>query len=96
MTPEEKNQRRHRMLAYIRDTLVDRAQCFRSAYESNSLDYERTPEAKAHLKQIMAIEAAANVFTHLVGEWDKAKDKPPEWLQTIAKQGMATFVEGLR
>jgi hypothetical protein len=42
------------------------------------------------------MEAAGDVFTHLVGEWQKSGKNQPAWLEAIAKQGMATFIEALK
>ena len=88
-----KDAKRAAMLRYIRDTLIERGGCMREAFELNDLLYARSPEGKAHLRRVVALEAAADIFTLLVGEWDKPDTKQPEWLRTIAKQGMATFVE---
>lgn len=91
-----KDAKRERMLCYIRDTVIERAHCFRTAYELADLLYARSPEGKEHLKQVVALEAAADVFTHIVGEWQKGEEKRPDWVKTIAKQAMATFVGALQ
>ena len=94
-TIDAKDEKRERMLCLIRDKLIERAWGLRTAYEANSFLYCESPEGKEHLKHVVAIEAAADIFVHLVAEWQK-DDKHPEWLKTIAKQGMATFVEAFK
>lgn len=91
-----RDEKRERMLCFIRDVLIDRGQMMRQAYELNPFLYCQGPEGQAQLKSVVAVEAAADVFTHLVGEWQKGADKRPDWLKTIAKQGMATFVEAFK
>lgn len=98
MTEDEraKDEKRVRMLCFIRDTLIERAHGLRSGFEANSFLYCQTPEGQNQLKRVVAVEAAADVFTHIVGEWQRHEDRRPEWLKTIAKQSMATFVEAFR
>jgi hypothetical protein len=91
----DNDEKREKMLSFIRDTLIDRSQALRQAYELNPFLYCQGVEGKAQLKGVVAVEAAADIFTHLVGEWQK-DDKHPEWLKTIVNQGMATFVEAFR
>lgn len=90
--------KRERMLEFIRDTLIERAWGLRTGYEANSFMYCASPEGKAQLKAVVAVEAAASVFTHIVGEWQNVDGKHPrpEWVKTIAKQAMATFVEAFQ
>ena len=98
MTEDERKVRdakRERMLCYIRDVLIERAHSMRSAFESNSFQYCLGEEGRGHLKQVIAVEAAADVFTHLVGQW-QAEPKHPEWLKEIVGQGMATFIEAFQ
>lgn len=90
-----KDDKRERMLCYIRDTLIERSQALRQAYELNPFLYCGSAEGKAQLKGVVAVEAAADIFTHLVGEWQRDQ-KHPEWLRTIVNQGMATFVEAFK
>jgi hypothetical protein len=93
-----KDLKRERMLEFIRDTLIERAHGLRAGFEANSFLYCQSDEGKTHLKRLVAMEAAASVFTHLVGEWQGADEKHPrpDWLKTIAAQAMATFVEAFR
>lgn len=92
-----KDAKRERMLEFIRDTIIERAHGLRTGFEANSFLYCQSPEGKAHLKRLIAMEAAADVFTHIVGEWQKSDpNKRPEWLKTIAKQAMAPFVEAFQ
>ena len=90
-----KDAKRERMLCFIRDVIVERAHGLRTGFEANSFLYCQSPEGKAHLKRLIAMEAAADVFTHIVAEWQRADEKHPrpDWLKTIAKQAMAPFVE---
>jgi hypothetical protein len=90
-----RDEKRERMLCLVRDVLIERAYGLRTGYEANSFIYCQSPEGKEQLKRVVAVEAAADIFTHLVAEWQKA-DKRPEWLRTVAKQGMATFTEAFR
>jgi hypothetical protein len=87
-----KDEKRERMLCYIRDTLVERAWGLRTAFEANSFVYCASPEGKEQLKRVVALEAAADVFTHIVAEWQRNPEKRPEWVKTIAKQAMSAFV----
>lgn len=89
-----KDDKRERMLCFIRDTLIERACGLRTGYEANSFVYCGSPEGLVQLKRVVAVEAAADIFTHLVAEWQK--DKKPEWLRTIVSQGMAAFVEAFK
>jgi hypothetical protein len=91
-----RDEKRERMLCYIRDILIERAHGLRTGYEANSFIYCQSPEGKEQLKRVAAVEAAADIFTHLVAEWQKSADRRPEWLRTVAKQGMATFTEAFR
>lgn len=89
--------KRERMLCYIRDTLIERAHGLRTGFESNSFLYCESLEGKADLKRVVAVEAAADIFTHLVAQWQDTKpEKRPEWLKTIVNQGMAAFIDGFR
>jgi len=94
MTEDERNRRRGLMLAFIRDVIVERGQAMRSCYALA----ESTVSAKddTQLKKVVALEAAGDVFTHLVAEWQRSGKDPPAWLEAIAKQGMATFTEALK
>lgn len=93
-----KDLKRERMLEFIRDVLIERAHGLRTGFEANSFLYCQTPAGKAQLKALVAVEAAADVFTHIVGEWQNvdAKHPRPEWVRTIAKQAMATFIEAFQ
>jgi hypothetical protein len=90
-----KDLKRGRMLEFIRDTLIERAYSLRTGFEANSFLYCQSAQGKEQLKRLIAMEAAADIFTHLVGQWQSANETHPrpEWLKTIAKQAMATFVE---
>lgn len=88
---DPKDAKREAMLKYIRDTLIERAQAMRQCFELNPFLYCESPEGQDHLKRVVAIEAAADVFTHLVGEWQRTEDRPG-WLRAITKQSMATFI----
>jgi hypothetical protein len=90
-----RDEKRERMLCYIRDTLIERAYGLRTGFEANSFIYCQSAEGKEQLKRVAAVEAAADIFTHLVAEWQKS-DKRQEWLRTVVKQGMATFTEAFR
>lgn len=93
-----KDLKRERMLEFIRDTLVERAHGLRTGFEANSFVYCQTPEGQADLKRVVAVEAAADIFTLIVGEWQGADERHPrpDWLKTIAKQAMASFIEAFR
>jgi hypothetical protein len=91
-----KDEKRERMLCFIRDTLIERAHGLRTGFEANSFVFCESPEGKDQHKSVVAVEAAADVFTHIVGEWQRNEAKKPEWLSTIAKQAMASFVEAFR
>jgi hypothetical protein len=91
-----RDEKRERMLCLIRDTLIESAWGLRTGFEANSFIYCQSAEGKQHLKRVVAVEAAADIFTHLVGEWQKSPDRRPEWLRTVAKQGMSTFTEAFR
>lgn len=92
-----RDEKRERMLCYIRDTLIERAWGLRTGFEANSFIYCQSAEGKEQLKRVAAVEAAADIFTHLVGEWQGSKpEKRPEWLKTVVRQGMATFTEAFR
>jgi len=93
-----KDKKREAMLCFIRDTLIERAHGLRTGFEANSFLYCESAEGKAQLKTLVAVEAAADVFTHIVGQWQNADEKHPrpEWLKTIAKQAMATFIEAFQ
>ncbi len=93
-----KDKKRERMLEFIRDVLVERAHGLRAGFEANSFLYCQSAEGKAQLKTVVAVEAAADVFTHIVGEWQNvdAKHPRPEWVRTIAKQAMASFIEAFQ
>lgn len=93
---QRRDEKRERMLQFIRDTLIERGALLRSSFELNPVPYCMSPEGQDQLKRVVAVEAAADVFTHLVGEWQKDQDKRPDWLKTIAKQSMATFAEAFR
>jgi hypothetical protein len=93
---DTKDLKRERMLCFIRDTLVERAHGLRTGFETNDLLWSRSEEGKEQLKRVVAIEAAADVFTHIVGEWQNPDEKRPEWVKIIAKQAMATFVEAFQ
>jgi hypothetical protein len=90
-----KDDKREKMLAFIRDTLIERSQAMRQAYELNPFTYCLGAEGKAQLKGVVAVEAAADIFVHLVAEWQR-DDKHPEWLKAIVSQGMATFIEAFK
>jgi hypothetical protein len=89
-----KDKKREAMLCFIRDTLIECGLGRRIAYEANSFLYCSSAEGKEHLKRVVAVEAAADVFTHLIAEWQDVDEKHPrpEWVRTIAKQAMASFV----
>ena len=93
-----KDAKRERMLCFIRDTLIERAWGLRTGFEANSFQYCESAEGKAQLKAVVALEAAADVFTHIVGEWQSVSEKHPrpEWVKAVAKQAMATFIEAFR
>lgn len=93
-----KDLKREAMLCFIRDTLVERGHGLRTGFEANSFLYCQSPEGQADLKRVVAVEAAADVFTHIVGQWQSADEKHPhpDWLKTIAKQAMASFIEAFR
>jgi len=94
---DDKARNRERMLEFIRDTLISKASDLRSWHERPEQDFVRwraSGEAARELRQIVALEAAADVFIHLAGEW-QAHETRPEWLITIAKQAMATFTLAL-
>lgn len=78
---------RERMLCAMRDAVIRRAADRRSWSDVAGAD-------KAELREIVALEAAADVFVHLVAEWQRSND-PPGWLVTIVKQAMATFTREL-
>ena len=90
------DERRKRMLAYIRDTVLDRAQVMRSCYDQSTEDKEQRYE---FLRRVVALEAGAGILTHLHAEWCKGEQSKsgevPEWLRKIASMGMATFKQGL-
>ena len=92
-----RDEKRERMLCFIRDTLIERASGLRAGFEANSFVYCASPEGKEQLKRVAGMEAAADIFTHLVAEWQgSTPEKRPEWLRTIVRQGMATFTEAFR
>jgi hypothetical protein len=93
-----KDVKRERMLEFIRDVLIERAHGLRTGFEANSFLYCQSKEGKEHLKRLIAMEAAADIFTHLVGQWQSANERHPrpDWLKTIAQQAMATFIEAFR
>lgn len=95
---EARDAKREAMLCFIRDTLVERACGLRTGFEANPFLYCQSVEGKDQLKRLVAVEAAASVFTHLVGEWQNVDSRHPrpEWLRTIAKQAMATFIEAFQ
>jgi hypothetical protein len=95
---EAKDVKRERMLCFIRDTLIERAYGLRTGFEANSFLYCQSPEGKEHLKRLVAMEAAADVFTHLVGQWQSADERHPrpDWLKAIGRQAMATFIEAFQ
>lgn len=90
-----KDEKRERMLCFIRDVLIERGESLRSAFECNSFVYCGSKEGQDHLKRVVAVEAAADVFTHIVGEWQRT-ERRPDWLRAVANQSMATFVEAFR
>ncbi len=99
LAPEDaaKDAKREAMLCYIRDTLIERAHGLRTGFESNPFLYCQSPEGKGDLKRVVAVEAAADMLTFIVGQWqDTAPDKRPEWLKRIVKQGMASFIEAFK
>jgi hypothetical protein len=89
---DTKDVKRERMLCFIRDVLIERAHGLRTGFETNDLLYSRSAEGKDQLKRVVAVEAAADIFTHIVGEWQRDPERRPEWVQKIAKQAMASFV----
>lgn len=89
-----KDDKRERMLCFIRDTLLERAHGLRTAFEANPFLYCESPEGRDQLKRVVAVEAAADVFTHFIGEWQK--EKRPDWVKTVAGQAMAPFVEAFK
>jgi hypothetical protein len=93
-----KDAKREAMLCFIRDVIVERAHGLRTGFEANSFLYCQSKEGKEHLKRLIAMEAAADIFTHIVGEWQNVDEKHPrpEWVKRIAKQAMATFTEAFR
>ena len=93
-----KDKKRERMLEFIRDTLIERAHGLRTGFEANSFLYCQSAEGKEQLKRLVAMEAAADVFTHIVGEWQNVDEKHPrpDWVKTIAKQAMAAFIEATK
>ena len=91
-----KDKKREAMLCFIRDTLIERAYGLRTGFEANSFVYCQSDQGKEHLKRLIAMEAAADIFVHIVAEWQKSEEKRPEWVKTIAKQGMATFIEAFK
>jgi hypothetical protein len=95
---DAKDAKREAMLCFIRDTLIERAYGLRTGYEANSFLYCQSAEGKAQLKRVVAVEAAADVFTLIVGEWQHVDEKHPrpEWVKMIAKQAMGAFIEAFR
>jgi hypothetical protein len=95
---EAKDRKREAMLCFIRDVLIESACGLRTGFEANSFLYCQSKEGKAQLKRVVAMEAAADVFTHIVGQWQNVDQKHPrqDWVKTIAKQAMATFIEAFR
>jgi hypothetical protein len=95
---DAKDEKRERMLCFIRDVLIERAYGLRTGFEANSFLYCQSKEGKEHLKRLIAMEAAADVFTHIVGAWQNVDEKHPrpEWVRTIAKQAMATFTSAFQ
>ncbi len=94
-----KDAKREAMLCYIRDTLIERAHGLRTGFESNPFLYCQSPEGKGDLKRVVAVEAAADMMTFIVGQWQDTAIKPdkrPEWLKAIVKQGMASFIEAFK
>ncbi len=92
-----KDAKREAMLCYIRDTLIERAHGLRTGFELNPFTYCSTPEGKSDLKRVVAVEAAADMMTFIVGQWQDTKpEKRPEWLKAIVKQGMASFIEAFK
>jgi hypothetical protein len=96
----EQDEHRKKMLAYIRDVLIDRANMRRSCFALNvQADpvYRRCAEGLNDARQIAALDAAANVFIHLHAEWVKEDTHRgiPSWLRDIARQGMAGFKSSL-
>lgn len=92
---QTKDEKRERMLCLIRDTLVERAAQARTSFELNPFLYCQGPEGREQLKRVVAQEAAADVFTHLVAEWQKS-DRRQDWLRAIVHQAMATFIEAFK
>lgn len=95
---EAKDKKREAMLCFIRNVLSERAHGLRTGFEANSFLYCQSPEGREDLKRVVAVEAAADVFTHLVGLWQNADEKHPrpDWLKLIAKQAMAAFIEATK
>jgi hypothetical protein len=93
-----KDVKRERMLEFIRDTLIERAHGLRTGFEANSFLYCQSAQGKEQLKRLIAMEAAADIFTHIVGEWQNVDERHPrpEWVKKIARQAMATFIEAFR
>jgi hypothetical protein len=93
--------RRKLMLVYIRDTLIARAADRRSSYAflGGDPEWQASADGKIELRRIVALEAAADIFTHLHAEWCKGEESKsgeiPEWLRKVASQGMSTFKQGL-
>jgi hypothetical protein len=89
---------RERMLCAMRDAVIRRAAERRSWLEKVSImdpaAWFSTADGRAELRELVALEAAADAFVHLVAEWQRS-DNPPGWLVTIVKQAMATFAREL-
>ncbi len=64
-----------RCLCYIRDTLIERAHGLRTGFESNPFLYCQSPEGKGDLKRVVAVEAAADMMTFIVGQWQDLCDQ---------------------
>ena len=97
---EDQLRRRKLMLVYIRDTLIDRATDRRSFYDvAGDPEWRASADGKVELRRIVALVAAADIFSHLHSEWLKGEQSQsgqvPEWLRKIASQGMQTFKQGL-
>lgn len=101
MTPEQQaahakaEEKRGAMLWFVRDALTDRALSLRAGFEANPITYCASPEGQAQLKRAVAVEAAVDVFSHLIAEWEKDQ-KRPEWLRAIVGQAMSAFIEGMK
>jgi hypothetical protein len=85
-------------LEFIRDTLNDEAARREQNHRIAERLYGTGRGSASHpsVRKLHAIKAAADVFTHLIAEGQRAttdKKPLPEWLSTVVRQARASMVD---